>query len=110
MMNKESKKNYIEKMKKVFSSSEAVMIAQYQGLNVKELDSLRKELREKGICLKSFLNKSMEHSLHHLKEGFTLLIGILMLVTIPIISTFLLFVALILGTGCRLWDGIRHTE
>ena len=28
------------------------MIAQYQGLNVNELDSLRKELREKGICLK----------------------------------------------------------
>ena len=43
MMNKESKKNYIEEMKKVLSSSEAVMIAQYQGLNVKELDNLRKE-------------------------------------------------------------------
>ncbi len=67
-------------------------------------------VERKGICLKSFLSKSMEHSLHRLKEGFTLLIGILMLVTIPIISTFLLFVALILGTGCRLWDGIRHTE
>ena len=39
-------------MKKVFSSSEAVMNAQYQGLNVKELDSLRKELREKGILFK----------------------------------------------------------
>ena len=25
------------------------MIAQYQGLNVNELDALRKELREKGI-------------------------------------------------------------
>jgi ribosomal protein L10 len=46
MMNKESKKNYIEEMKKNFSSNEAVMIAQYQGLNVKELDLLRKELRE----------------------------------------------------------------
>ena len=49
MMNKANKKNYIEEMKKVFSSSDAVMIAQYQGLNVKELDSLRKQLREKGI-------------------------------------------------------------
>ena len=28
------------------------MIAQYQGLNVNELDLLRKELREKGIFLK----------------------------------------------------------
>ena len=28
------------------------MIAQYQGLNVNELDGLRKELREKGIIFK----------------------------------------------------------
>ena len=45
MMNKESKKNYIEEMKKNFSSNESVMIAQYQGLNVVELDELRKQLR-----------------------------------------------------------------
>ena len=38
MMNKETKKNYIEDMKKVFSSNKAVMIAHYQGLNVVELD------------------------------------------------------------------------
>ena len=57
MMSKENKKNYIEEMKKVFSSSEAVMIAQYQGLNVKELDSLRKELREKGILFKVTKNR-----------------------------------------------------
>jgi len=56
-MNKESKKNYIEEMKKNFSSNEAVMIAQYQGLNVKELDLLRKELREKGILFKITKNK-----------------------------------------------------
>ncbi len=43
MMNKENKKNYIEEMKKNFSSNESVMIAQYQGLNVVELDALRKE-------------------------------------------------------------------
>ena len=47
MMNKEAKKNYVEEMKKNFSSYESVMVAQYQGLNVKELDALRKELREK---------------------------------------------------------------
>ena len=28
------------------------MIAQYQGLNVNELDELRKQLREKGIIFK----------------------------------------------------------
>ena len=57
MMSKESKKNYIEEMKKNFSSYESVMIAQYQGLNVKELDSLRKELRDKGIMFKITKNR-----------------------------------------------------
>jgi large subunit ribosomal protein L10 len=57
MMNKESKKNYIEEMKKNFSDNEAVMIAQYQGLNVTELDELRKQLREKGILFKITKNR-----------------------------------------------------
>ena len=57
MMNKENKKNYIEEMKKNFSSNEAFMIAQYQGLNVKELDNLRKELRENGILFKVTKNR-----------------------------------------------------
>ena len=57
MMNKESKKNYIEEMKKNFSSNEAFMIAQYQGLNVNELDNLRKELRENGILFKVTKNR-----------------------------------------------------
>ena len=57
MMNKQSKKNYIEEMKKNFSSNESVMIAQYQGLNVVELDALRKELREKGIIFKITKNR-----------------------------------------------------
>ena len=52
MMNKETKKNYIEEMKKVFSSNEAIMIAHYQGLNVVQLDALRKELRDNGILFK----------------------------------------------------------
>ena len=57
MMNKENKKIYIENMKKEFSSNESVMIAQYQGLNVVELDTLRKELREKGILFKVTKNR-----------------------------------------------------
>tara|TARA_B100001094_G_scaffold325709_1_gene380529 strand:+ start:110 stop:619 length:510 start_codon:yes stop_codon:yes gene_type:complete len=56
-MNKETKKTYIEEMKKVFSSNEAVMIAHYQGLNVVQLDSLRKELRENGIIFKITKNR-----------------------------------------------------
>ncbi len=57
MMNKESKKNYVEEMKKNFSTYESVMIAQYQGLNVNELDELRKELRDKGILFKITKNR-----------------------------------------------------
>jgi large subunit ribosomal protein L10 len=56
-MNKEAKKNYVEEMKKNFTSNESVMIAQYQGLNVTELDELRKELRDKGILFKITKNR-----------------------------------------------------
>ena len=57
MMSKEAKKNYVEEMKKNFTENESVMIAQYQGLNVNELDALRKELREKGILFKITKNR-----------------------------------------------------
>ena len=57
MMNKDTKKTYIEDMKKVFSSNESVMIAHYQGLNVVQLDALRKELRENGIIFKITKNR-----------------------------------------------------
>ena len=51
MMNKEKEKSYVEEMKKVFSSNEAIMIAHYQGLNVKQLDKIRDEMRKNGIFL-----------------------------------------------------------
>ena len=57
MMNREAKKIYVEEMKKNFSSNESVMIAQYQGLNVTELDELRKELRDKDILFKITKNR-----------------------------------------------------
>ena len=57
MMNKETKKNYIEDMKKIFSSNDAIMIAHYQGLNVIQLDALRKEFRENGILFKITKNR-----------------------------------------------------
>ena len=57
MMTKEAKKNYVEEMKKNFTTNESVMIAQYQGLNVSELDELRKELRGKGIIFKITKNR-----------------------------------------------------
>ena len=56
-MSKVAKKNYVEEMKKKFTENESVMIAQYQGLNVNELDALRKELRDKGIIFKITKNR-----------------------------------------------------
>ena len=67
MMTKEAKKNYVEEMKKNFTSNESVMIAQYQGLNVTELDELRKELREKGILFKITKNRITKLALEKTK-------------------------------------------
>ena len=67
MMNKETKKNYIEEMKKVFSSNEAIMIAHYQGLNVVQLDALRKELRENDILFKITKNRITKLALENTK-------------------------------------------
>jgi large subunit ribosomal protein L10 len=57
MMTKEAKKKYVKEMKENFTTNESVMIAQYQGLNVTELDELRKELRDKGILFKITKNR-----------------------------------------------------
>ena len=57
MMSKQQKKNYVEEMKKVFTSNEAVMIAHYQGLNVNQLDKIRDEMRKSGIFFKVTKNK-----------------------------------------------------
>jgi len=48
-MNKEQKQNYIKDMTAQFENSEAVLVAHYQGLTVKQLDDLRKQMREHGI-------------------------------------------------------------
>ena len=44
-------------MKKIFSSNESVLITHYQGLNVVQLDELRKDLRENGILFKITKNR-----------------------------------------------------
>ena len=57
MMNKEQKKNYISEMKKFFESSDSVLVTHYQGLNVKQLDMLRAEMRKHGIMFKITKNR-----------------------------------------------------
>ena len=67
MMSKQKKIEYVEEMKKIFSSNEAVMIAHYEGLNVKELDKIRNEMRENGIFFKVTKNKITKLALKETK-------------------------------------------
>ncbi len=56
-MNKEKKESYIKEMAAQFDKSEAVLVTHYQGLSVKELDNLRKQMREHGIQFKITKNR-----------------------------------------------------
>ena len=67
MMNKEQKKNYITEMTANFENSEAVLVTHYQGLTVKQLDQLRKEMREQGIQFKITKNKITKLALEKTK-------------------------------------------
>ena len=67
MMNKEQKKNYISEMTANFENSEAVLVTHYQGLTVKQLDQLRKEMREQGIQFKITKNKITKLALEKTK-------------------------------------------
>ncbi len=57
MMSKEKKKVYINEMSTQLDKAEAVIVAHYQGLTVKQLDELRKKMREHGIQFKITKNR-----------------------------------------------------
>jgi large subunit ribosomal protein L10 len=56
-MNKEQKINYINALKQTLNENAAMMIYHYQGLNVNQLDELRKKMREAGALLKVTKNR-----------------------------------------------------
>ena len=56
-MNKNKKKMYVEEMKNIFNKTSSLFVTHYQGLNVKEIDNLRSELRKKGILFKITKNR-----------------------------------------------------
>ena len=66
-MNKEQKKTYITEMTAQFENSEAVLVTHYQGLNVKQLDDLRKQMREHGIQFKITKNRITKLALKNSK-------------------------------------------
>ena len=57
MMHKNKKKSYIEEMKSYFSKTSSVFVTHYQGLTVKQIDSLREEMRKHGILFKITKNR-----------------------------------------------------
>ena len=57
MISKEKKQSYIKEMTTQFEKTEAVIVAHYQGLTVKQLDELRKKMREHGIQFKITKNR-----------------------------------------------------
>ena len=67
MMNKEQKKNYITEMTANFENSEAVLVTHYQGLTVRQLDELRKQMREHDIQFKITKNKITKLALEKTK-------------------------------------------
>jgi large subunit ribosomal protein L10 len=66
-MNKEQKKNYINEMTANFENSEAVLVTHYQGLTVKQLDELRKQMRKQGIQFKITKNRITKLALEKTK-------------------------------------------
>ena len=66
-MNKEQKKNYITEMTANFENSEAVLVTHYQGLTVKQLDELRKQMREHDIQFKITKNRITKIALEKTK-------------------------------------------
>ena len=57
MITKEKKQTYIKDMTNKLDKSEAVIVTHYQGLTVKQLDVLRKKMRENGIQFKITKNR-----------------------------------------------------
>ena len=66
-MNKEQKQNYIKNMTAEFENSEAVLVTHYQGLTVKQLDELRKQMREHGIKFQITKNRITKLALKNSK-------------------------------------------
>jgi len=67
MMNKQQKQTYISEMTAQFENSEAVLVTHYQGLNVNQLDELRKQMREHGIQFKVTKNRITKLALKNSK-------------------------------------------
>ena len=57
MINKAKKKTYIDEMKGIFNKTKSIFVTHYQGLTVKQIDTLREEMRIHGILFKITKNR-----------------------------------------------------
>ncbi len=57
MMTKNKKKVYVEELKEFFKKTTSIFVTHYQGLTMKQIDELRKEMRKHGILFKITKNK-----------------------------------------------------
>ena len=55
-LNREEKKNVVSELLEEFKKSTGIVLTDYQGLDVKSINQLRNNLREKGIRYKVFKN------------------------------------------------------
>lgn len=63
-LNKEEKKNVVSELLEEFKKSTGVVLTDYQGLDVKSINQLRNNLREKGIRYKVFKNTLIKRATH----------------------------------------------
>ena len=66
-MNKEKKQKYITEMTTQLDKSEAVIVAHYQGLTVKQLDEIRAKMQDQGIIFKITKNRITKLALEKTK-------------------------------------------
>ena len=56
-MKRSEKNDLVKKMKEEFANSSSVIVSHYAGLNVNEIDELRKEMRDNGAKFKVTKNR-----------------------------------------------------
>ena len=56
-MNREQKNTYVNDLKTVIAANEGILVYHYEGITVKDLESLRTKMRESGAFLKITKNR-----------------------------------------------------
>ena len=66
-MNRSEKKDFVEKVRDDFSNSSTIIVTHYSGLNVKEINDLRKTMRVNGAHFKVTKNSLIKLALENSK-------------------------------------------